>query len=38
MINHLTANECREFFSDGFGELNLNFPISVNGKEQLKFE
>ena len=33
----LTANECREAFNDGLGELNLNFPISVNGKEQLAF-
>jgi len=33
----LTANECREIFSDGFGELNLNHPMSVNGKEQLAF-
>ena len=33
----LTAAGCREAFSDGLGEFNLNFPISVNGKEQLAF-
>ena len=33
----LTANECREFFTNGRGETNLDFPISVNGTEQLAF-
>ena len=33
----LTANECREFFTKGLGETNLDFPISVNGTKQLAF-